>query len=185
MNKNYKFYASQLEDIMHANVETWYKKIIYLYTLESPLYKKMNADLAGLNLLSDHKMYANHLQRALKRAKLPKWKGKVCYRSMYLTEDQFAAIGKKRNLNHPSVSFQAFSSCTKSKSIALGWGGNTLLIIDVKQTSWAAPVDIEAISPFPEEEVLCGWRLNLEISIAKRTSYPNTNVKYEVRTILW
>ena len=67
--------------------------VIHFYALETPLYKRMNADLAAVNKLSQHKIYANALSQALKynNLNLPRWL-KDSYRSVYLNEAQNTII---------------------------------------------------------------------------------------------
>ena len=191
MQHDYKEYASQLEARLRCPIKMWHEKIIYFYTLESPLYKQMNADLAAVNKLSQHKIYANALSQALKSLRDSEgleWK-KHCYRSVHLNKDQIklfenAANGKG---DYDGLAmFPAFSSCTKSKQIALGWGGNAIMIINppgagtgVECKLWGCychyygygAVDISPISPFPEEEVLLPWSTQLQILNVKKVSH--------------
>eukprot|EP01084_Bolivina_argentea_P130252 229947_1 len=198
MTGDYKSYALQLKAIIGRNIISWHKKIVYLYTLESPLYKQMNADLAAVNKLSKHKIYANALSDALDFLRWSEgleWK-KHCYRSVHLNKDQIksfeTAVNGKGEFD-AVASLPAFSSCTKLKQIALGWGGNAIMIINPPGGNCklrgcycgSGAVDISSISPFHEEEVLLSWSTQLQILNVKKVShYYGTNVEYEINVHL-
>lgn len=138
-----------------------------MYTLQSPLYKQMNADLDGGVWNTKFRSYINALRRALLLDSIPTFRG-ICYRSLTLSVEDIECYKKleKGDL----ICWHAFSSCTKNLAIARGWGGNVMIIDCNVESPAILPRDICAISAFPhEQEVLLLNNSKLEMVKMEKT----------------
>lgn len=149
--------AARLSVAINSDDTAWNAAIIHVYTMEAPLYKRMNLDIASANKLTTLIPYAKHLDQALNT--LPQHDTGPCFRGAALTDDQIASY---REIDRWFY-WPAFTSCSKSRESCLG--GNVLFVIHPSDYyGMQAPYEISQFSFFPdEEEVLFSWGRQLKV----------------------
>ena len=133
--------------------------MIYVYTLHTPLYGRMNMDLRAENKLTEFKSYLNALTGALYSQmvdpRIMARDGTVVYRSAKLTDDQINCFREAQRQDREIV-WKSFTSTSKSRSLCEAWNVkfDHNVIFEIRVYSEHAR-DISAFSRFAnEEEVL-------------------------------
>ncbi|CAF1396500.1 unnamed protein product [Rotaria sordida] len=148
--------AKMLREKKNAGMEEVWKLCVYLYTLESFLYKILNA---AMRLVGDkeHEQVWRSKVRTLGPFCLLLWDDpfnqkvtikKTLYRGAELTKKQ---IAKYKDMAKDKVafgSFQAYTSCSRNREKAEEFG-NTLFIMKVL---YAFIADLSPLSEYSEEE---------------------------------
>ncbi|CAF4139645.1 unnamed protein product [Rotaria sordida] len=148
--------AKMLREKKNTGMEEVWKLCVYLYTLESFLYKTLNA---AMRLVGDkeHEQVWRSKVRTLGPFCLLLWDDpfnqkvtikKTLYRGAELTKEQ---IAKYKDMAKDKVafgSFQAYTSCSRNHEKAEEFG-NTLFIMKVL---YAFIADLSPLSEYSEEE---------------------------------
>ncbi|CAF1016404.1 unnamed protein product [Adineta ricciae] len=138
-----------------GRVEVW-KRCAYLYSLESFLYKTLNAAMRLVGSQEDEEIWRSKIP-TLGPFSLLLWddpcnkrmKANIeLYRGANLESEQIEIYKGMAARNDKYGSFQGFSSCTRNRAKAEAFG-NTLFIIQVK---YAFIADLSDLSEYPEEE---------------------------------
>ena len=156
-----KVFAHLKKEAETGDRKKWAIALVYVYTLQTPLYGRMNVDLLVENELTQFKWYLNALTGALRLLSAfedPRVNvdaGTVLYRSAHLSVDQIDSF--KKCIGHPVV-WKSFTSTTRSKSLCEAWnnmgGMNVIFEITVKYPRFYC-FDISSFSFYPNEcEVL-------------------------------
>ena len=185
LSEIYHEFGEQAKKLIKASDLEWYKAMIKMYTAETPLYKRMNKDIAAMNKLTKFKFYARELHKALcyieqKENKI--WKG-FCYRSLKLSEDKVKLFEKKSKGGRYDnlIELPSFASFSKSKQFCLGWGGNVLLVCKPFRIEGIQPTDISHLSVFSgEQEVLFSYVNQFMVLEVKSVNYANSKIKWEI-----
>ncbi|CAF1033832.1 unnamed protein product [Rotaria sp. Silwood1] len=136
-------------------VEVW-KCCAYLYSLESFLYKTLNAAMRLVGSKEDEKVWRSKI-RTLGPFCLLLWddpynkkmKTKIMlYRGAQLTDDQITTYKEMVKHSDEYRSFQAFTSCSRNRQKAEQFG-NALFIMEVL---FAFTADLQGLSEYPDEE---------------------------------
>lgn len=153
--KEAKEMANTLLAQRRKSVEEVWRCCAYLYSLESFLYKSLNAAMRLVGSKSDQQVWQNKV-RTLGPFCLLLWddpfnKKVNCdiklYRGATLVSDEVDMYKKMANKGTYG-SFQGFTSCSRNRSKAEKFG-NALFIMKVL---FAFTTDISEISEYPEEE---------------------------------
>lgn len=152
--------AEEMGDLLREEknkrfMEVW-KRCVYLYSLESFLYKKLN-DAMRLIGTKDHEEIWRSKVQTLGPFCLLLWDDPInkkmrinttLYRGANLKPEQIAIYEEMVMIPKKYRSFQAFTSCSRSREKAEQFG-NTLIIIKVEMAFIA---DISSLSNYKEEE---------------------------------
>ncbi|CAF1330213.1 unnamed protein product [Rotaria sordida] len=149
--------AKMLRETKNSGMEEVWKCCAYLYTLESFLYKTLNA---AMRLVGDkeHEQVWRSKVRTLGPFCLLLWDDpfntkvttkKTLYRGATLTKEQIDTYTKMAKDDRAYGSFQAYISCTRSPVVADFFSGNVLFIMEVL-TAFIA--DLSPLSPYSDEE---------------------------------
>ena len=158
MNKKYEAnkLATMLLEKKNERMEEVWKCCAYLYSLESFLYKTLNAAMRLVGNKEQEQVWRSKV-RTLGPFCLLLWddpinkKGqtkKTLYRGAKLKLDQIAQYEEMAKDKSRYGSFQAFSSCTRNPEKAKEFG-NVLFIMEV---DFAFMADISEISEYSDEE---------------------------------
>ena len=148
--------ANMLREAKNQGIKKVWQRCVYLYSLESFLYKKINE---MMQLIGDEE------HENIWRSKFPtlgpfclllwddpfdtKMKTKTTlYRGANLSEEQLATYEKMATNPKEYRSFQAFTSCSRNRK-KVNKIGNTLFIMNILSAFIA---DISALSEYPDEE---------------------------------
>lgn len=159
---------------------------VQLYTENSFLYKMINQvlrddDKTKLDTLGPYCYLLKYI--ALLALYPDRVYERTVYRSASFNEDQINQY--KNAINDPNPKqWLAFSSTTKSFTVADFFGGNTLFIIQLPINEFSFGIDISSYSQFPtEEEVLLPTQICFKVervqynqNIHKHLIYLNMNV---------
>ncbi|CAF1384272.1 unnamed protein product, partial [Rotaria sordida] len=148
--------AKMLREKKNAGMEEVWKLCVYLYTLESFLYKTLNA---AMRLVGDkeHEQVWRSKVRTLGPFCLLLWDDpfnqkvafkKTLYRGAKLTKEQIAKYEDMAKDKEAFGSFQAYTSCSRNREKAEEFG-NTLFIMKVL---YAFIADLSPLSEYSEEE---------------------------------
>ncbi|CAF3833720.1 unnamed protein product [Rotaria sp. Silwood1] len=148
--------AKMLREKKNAGMEEVWKCCAYLYTLESFLYKTLNA---AMRLVGDseHEQVWRSKVRTLGPFCLLLWDDpfntkltteKTLYRGAELNKEQIASYEKMAKDNKAYGSFQAYTSCSRNREKAEEFG-NTLFIMEVLIAFIA---DLSPLSEYTNEE---------------------------------
>ncbi|CAF4147360.1 unnamed protein product, partial [Rotaria sordida] len=148
--------AEMLREKKNAGVEEVWKLCAYIYTLESFLYKTLNA---AMRLVGDkeHEQVWRSKVRTLGPFCLLLWDDpfntkltakKTLYRGASLTKEQIAAYAKMAEDDKDYGSFQAYISCSRNRDKAEEFG-NTLFIMQVE---FAFIAELSSLSEYSAEE---------------------------------
>ncbi|CAF3875049.1 unnamed protein product [Rotaria sp. Silwood1] len=148
--------AKMLKEKKNAGMEEVWKRCAYLYTLESFLYKTLNA---AMRLVGDkeHEQVWRSKVRTLGPFCLLLWDDpfnqkvtvkKTLYRGAELTKEQIAVYEEMAKDDRAFGSFQAYTSCSRNRKKAEEFG-NTLFIMEVM---YAFIADLSPLSEYSEEE---------------------------------
>ena len=179
--------ADELRQVKNKSKKEILECCVKLYTAETFLYGLINkvmreAEMCKYMFLKyEDQEYAENLgpycallDRYL--CEQPNQNNIVVYRCASLT--QFTIDDYKRNLNG-RVWWDAFSSTTKNKNVALQFNGNTLFVIHIPQSQYKnrSGVDISSLSQFAaEEEILLHPAVRVIINEVKYDSEINKNI---------
>ncbi|CAF1049229.1 unnamed protein product [Adineta steineri] len=150
-----EFAKCLLEKKDKAIEEVW-QRCVYLYSLESFLYKTLNANMRLVGSKEEEHIW-RHTVQTLGPFCLLLWddpynkKVKTnieLYRGAKLKPEQIAVYKKMARNKKEYGSFQGFSSCSRNREKAEGFG-NTLFIMKVL---FAFIADISKLSEYPNEE---------------------------------
>ena len=149
--------ASMLREKKHQGIEEVWQRCAYLYSLESFLYKTINATM---RLVGDEK-HNNEW-----KSKVPTlgpfclllWDdplntkaktGMTIYRAADLNKEQIAKYEQMAKDQNMYGSFQAFTSCSRNRKKAENFRKNTLFIMELVV---AFTADLAEVSNYPGEE---------------------------------
>ncbi|CAF0757649.1 unnamed protein product [Adineta steineri] len=148
--------ANRLREKKNKGIEEVWQCCVYLYTLESFLYKTLNAKMRLVGTKQKEHMWRDTV-RTLGPFCLLLWddpynrtkkEGIELFRGTNLKPEQIAAYKKMAGNEEEYGSFQGFSSCSRNREKAEGFG-NTLFIMKVL---YAFTTDISKLSEYPDEE---------------------------------
>ncbi|CAF1379263.1 unnamed protein product [Rotaria sordida] len=148
--------ATRLREKKDADIKEVWECCAYLYTLESFLYKTLNAAMRLIGDKEQEKVWRSKI-RTLGPFCLLLWDdpfntkltaGKMLYRGATLTEEQIAAYAKMAGDDKAYGSFQAYTSCSRNRNKAEEFG-NALFIMEVLVAFIA---DLSPLSEYSAEE---------------------------------
>ncbi|CAF1444508.1 unnamed protein product [Rotaria sordida] len=148
--------AKMLRQKKNAGIEEVWKCCVYLYTLESFLYKTLYAAMRLVGDKEQENVWRSKI-RTLGPFCLLLWDDpfntklttkKILYRGATLTKEQIDAYTKMAKDDRAYGSFQAYTSCSRNRDKAEEFG-NTLFIIEVLIAFIA---DLSPLSEYPAEE---------------------------------
>ncbi|CAF1528705.1 unnamed protein product [Rotaria sordida] len=148
--------AKMLREKKNAGMEEVWKLCVYLYSLESFLYKTLNA---AMRLVGDkeHEQVWRSKIRTMGPFCLLLWDDpfntklttkKTLYRGATLTKEQIDVYAKMAEDDKDYGSFQAYTSCSRNRGKAEEFG-NTLFIMEVE---FAFIADLSSLSQYSAEE---------------------------------
>ncbi|CAF1287761.1 unnamed protein product [Rotaria sordida] len=149
--------AKILREKKNTGIEEVWKCCAYLYTLESFLYKTLNAAMRLVGDKEQENVWRNKI-RTLGPFCLLLWNDpfntklttkKTLYRGATLTEEQITAYAKMTEDDKAYGSFQAYTSCSRNPVVAEFFSGNVLFIMEVLVAFIA---DLSPLSPYSDEE---------------------------------
>jgi hypothetical protein len=152
--------AEKLREKKEAGMKEVWKCCAYLYTMESFLYKKLNETMRVIGS-EEHEQVWRSKVRTFGPFCLLLWDnpfnsnitdpGKILYRGAQLSDDYIASF-KDDSFKGSEVlrSFQAFTSCTRNRSVAEKFGNCNVLFI--MQIQIAFTVDLCPLSEYSHEE---------------------------------
>ncbi|CAM4778356.1 unnamed protein product [Rotaria magnacalcarata] len=154
--------AKKLAEILlkkkNKGIEEIWACCAYLYSMESFLYKKLNTVMRQIGSDS-HEQVWREKACTLGPFCLLLWDSpfdstvetnKTLYRAAKLTNEQIETYRNLAENPDERRSFQAFTSCTRNRSIAESFPGtNVIFIIDLLS---AFSIDLQPVSLYPEEE---------------------------------
>ncbi|CAF3360572.1 unnamed protein product [Rotaria sp. Silwood2] len=154
--KEAEYLANMLGEQKNKGMKEVWKCCAYLYSLESFLYKTLNAAMRLVGDKEQEQVWRSKV-RTLGPFCLLLWDDpfnkklkidKTLYRGAELKPEQIANF--KDMARHPEEyrSFQAFTSCSRSRQKAEAFG-NTLFIMEVL---FAFTADLSGVSEYPDEE---------------------------------
>ncbi|CAF2822010.1 unnamed protein product [Rotaria sp. Silwood2] len=172
--KEAKELANMLKEEKNQGIEEVWKCCAYIYSLESFIYKTLNA---AMRLVGDkdHENVWRSKVRTLGPFCLLLWDDpfnkeaktkKTLYRGAKLTGEQIAKYEEMAKDSKMYGSFQAFTSCSRNRKKAEKFG-NTLFIMEIVV---AFTADLANLSEYPNEE---------EELIAPGVSFWVTKVKFD------
>ncbi|CAF1429753.1 unnamed protein product [Rotaria sp. Silwood1] len=148
--------ANMLREQKDNGIEQVWQCCAYIYSLESFLYKTLNATMRLIGD-KDHEHVWRSKIRTLgpfclllwddpfnKKAKIKK----TLYRGAYLNGEQIAKYKLMSKNSYNYGSFQAFTSCSRNRKKAENFG-NALFIMEIVV---AFTADLADVSEYPEEE---------------------------------
>ncbi|CAF4240395.1 unnamed protein product, partial [Rotaria sordida] len=130
--------ANMLREKENAGIEEVWKCCAYLYTLESFLYKTLNAAMRLVGDKEQEKEWRSKI-RTLGPFCLLLWDDpfnkelttkKTLYRGATLTKEQITTYAKMAEDDKAYGSFQAYTSCSRNRDKAEEFG-NTLFIMEI------------------------------------------------------
>ncbi|CAF1340334.1 unnamed protein product [Rotaria sordida] len=149
--------AKMLRETKNSRMEEVWKRCAYLYTLESFLYKTLNAAMRLVGDKEQEKVWRSKV-RTLGPFCLLLWDdpfntklttGKILYRGATLTKEQIATYVKMAEDDKAYGSFQAYTSCSRNPVVAEFFSGNVLFIMEVLIAFIA---DLSPLSNYTAEE---------------------------------
>ncbi|CAF1347988.1 unnamed protein product [Rotaria sordida] len=149
--------AKMLREKKNTGIEEVWKCCAYLYTLESFLYKTLNAVMRLVGDKEQEEVWRSKI-RTLGPFCLLLWDDpfntklttkKTLYRGATLTEEQITAYAKMAEDDKAYGSFQAYTSCSRNPVVAEFFSGNVLFIMEVLIAFIA---DLSPLSEYSEEE---------------------------------
>ena len=148
--------AKMLLETKQKSMEDVWKCCAYLYSLESFLYKTLNATMRLVGSKDDEKIWRSKI-KTLGPFCLLLWDDPFnkkprsnieLYRGAKLTPEQINTYKKMAESKKEYGSFQSFSSCSRNRLKAEGFG-NVLFIMKVL---YAFLADLSELSEYPSEE---------------------------------
>ncbi|CAF1390462.1 unnamed protein product [Adineta steineri] len=148
--------ANILREKKNKRIEEVWQCCAYLYSVESFLYKTLNANMRLVGSKEDEHIWRRTV-RTLGPFCLLLWDDPFneeakydieLYRGAKLKSEQIAAYKKMAENEEEYGSFQGFSSCSRNRGKAEEFG-NTLFIMKVL---FAFTADISGLSEYPDEE---------------------------------
>ncbi|CAF2591138.1 unnamed protein product [Rotaria sp. Silwood2] len=148
--------ANMLREKKNKKMKEVWKCCVYLYSLESFLYKTLNATMRLVGDKEHEKIWRSKI-RTLGPFCLLLWDDPynkkmktdtTLYRGAELKPEQIAAYEEMVKNPDEYRSFQAFTSCSRSREKAEQFG-NTVFIMDVL---FAFIADLRGLSEYPDEE---------------------------------
>ncbi|CAF1451325.1 unnamed protein product [Rotaria sordida] len=148
--------ANMLREKENAGIEEVWKCCAYLYTLESFLYKTLNAAMRLVGDKEQEKEWRSKI-RTLGPFCLLLWDDpfnkelttkKTLYRGATLTKEQITTYAKMAEDDKAYGSFQAYTSCSRNRDKAEEFG-NTLFIMEILVAFIA---DLSLLSEYSAEE---------------------------------
>ncbi|CAF1293057.1 unnamed protein product, partial [Rotaria sordida] len=149
--------ANMLRENKNAGIEEVWKCCAYLYTLESFLYKTLNAAMRLVGDKEQEKVWRSKV-RTLGPFCLLLWDDpfntkltikKTLYRGATLTPEQIAKYEEMAKDKKAYGSFQAYTSCTRNSEVAEFFSGNVLFVMEVLIAFIA---DLSPLSRYSDEE---------------------------------
>ncbi|CAF1459930.1 unnamed protein product [Rotaria sordida] len=149
--------AKMLRETKNSGMEEVWKCCAYLYTLDSFLYKTLNAAMRLIGDKEQDKVWRSKI-RTLGPFCLLLWDDpfntklttkKTLYRGATLTNEQIAAYEKMAEDDKAFGSFQAYTSCSRNPVVAEFFSGNVLFIMEVVMAFIA---DLSPLSSYSDEE---------------------------------
>lgn len=148
--------ADMLLEVKHEKYDDVWKRCAYIYSLESYVYKTLNATMRLIGSKPDEQTWQEKIE-TLGPFCLLLWddpinksaiRNKTLYRGAELKPEQIANYQNMIEKKDEFGSFQGFSSCSRSREKAENFG-NVLFIMNV---NIAFVADISKLSKYPEEE---------------------------------
>ncbi|CAF4604903.1 unnamed protein product [Rotaria sp. Silwood2] len=148
--------ANMLREQKNNGIEQVWQRCAYIYSLESFLYKTLNATMRLVGDKEHESVWRSKI-RTLGPFCLLLWDDpcnkkaktkKTLYRGANLNREQIAKYEKMAKNNDEYGSFQAFTSCSRNRQKAEVFG-NTLFIMEVVI---AFTADLVGLSEYPNEE---------------------------------
>ncbi|CAF1359204.1 unnamed protein product [Rotaria sordida] len=149
--------AKMLRETKNSGMEEVWRCCAYLYTLESFLYKTLNAAMRLVGDKEQEKVWRSKV-RTLGLFCLLLWDDpfntklttkKTLYRGTNLTPEQIAKYEEMAKDKEAYGSFQAYTSCTRNSEVAEFFSGNVLFVMEVLIAFIA---DLTPLSPYSDEE---------------------------------
>jgi hypothetical protein len=140
----------------YKKIEDVWKCCVYIYTLESFLYKILNRTMRLIGNKEDEQNWQSKIHTLgpfclllwddpINKKPITK---KILYRGADLKPEQIATYQDMANNKNEYGSFQAFSSCSRNRRSSEKFG-NTLFIMNVDVAFIA---DVSQLSEYPNEE---------------------------------
>lgn len=158
-----KWINEQLEKVKNKTKKEIGQCCVYLYSLESFLYKILNNTMRLIGDEDHENIWRNKLKTLgpfafllfyfLSYENVNCRTSKTVYRGAQLTDQMIAQYRRTVQSKDPRRSFQAFTSCSRNRAKAEEFG-NVLFILDVEhRTSYRTlNMDISSLSAYPDEE---------------------------------
>ncbi|CAF4169281.1 unnamed protein product [Rotaria sordida] len=158
-----KWIIEQLEKVKDKTKTEIGKCCIYLYSLESFLYKILNQTMRLIGDKNHENIWQNKIETLgpfafllyyyLSFENLNHRTHTTVYRGAQLTNEMIAEYQHVARSKDPRRSFQAFTSCSRNRTKAEQFG-NALFILNAdKRTSYRTlNMDISSLSAYPDEE---------------------------------
>ncbi|CAF0982517.1 unnamed protein product [Rotaria sordida] len=149
--------AKMLREKKNSGMEEVWRCCAYLYTLESFLYKTLNAAMRLVGDKEQEKVWRSKV-RTLGPFCLLLWDDpfntklttkKTLYRGATLAKEQIDAYTKMAEDDKAFGSFQAYTSCSRNPVVAEFFSGNVLFIMEVVMAFIA---DLSPLSSYSDEE---------------------------------
>ena len=149
--------ASMLREKKHQGIEEVWKCCAYIYSMESFLYKTINATMRLVGDQEHNDAWKSKVPTLgpfclllwddplNKKAKT----GKTIYRGANLNKEQIAKYEEMAKDQDMYGSFQAFTSCSRNRRVAEFYTANALFVIDVVAAFTANLVEV---GNYPDEE---------------------------------
>ena len=149
--------ASMLREKKHQGIEEVWKCCAYLYSLESFLYKTINATMRLVGVQEHNDAWKSKVPTLgpfclllwddplNKKAKT----GMTIYRGANLNNEQIAKYKEMARDQDIYGSFQAFTSCSRNRRVAELFTANALFVIEVVA---AFTANLTEVGNYPDEE---------------------------------
>lgn len=158
-----KWIIQRLEKVKDKSPKEIGECCIYLYSLESFLYKTLNHTMRLIGDANHENIWRSKLASLgpfafllyyyLSYESLNQRTGKTVYRGAQLTDEMIAEYKLVAQSKDPRKSFQAFTSCSRNRTKAEQFG-NVLFIFDAENriSYRTLNLDISSLSAYPDEE---------------------------------
>jgi hypothetical protein len=152
-----EYMAKKLMNQQKSSIEEVWRCCAYLYSMDSFLYQKLNETMRLIGSEEHEQVWRSKI-RTLGPFCLLLWDdpfsnklntGKLLYRGAKLTDDQIVTYKDCSKNSGEYRSFQAFTSCSRNRTVAEAFSGNALFVIQVVFTF---TMDLSPWSRYPDEE---------------------------------
>ncbi|CAF3644118.1 unnamed protein product [Rotaria socialis] len=158
-----KWIVEQLEKVKDKTKKDIGECCVYIYTLESFLYKILNHAMRLIGDIDHENIWQSKIETLgpfafllyyyLSYENLTHRTNTTVYRGAQLTDEMIAAYQHVARSKDPRRSFQAFTSCSRNRAKAEQFG-NALFVLNAENriSYRTLNMDISALSTYPDEE---------------------------------